>query len=346
MATSVDDALANLTFVDLEEGEENQRHERLHVDVKEVADEFYVVGRSIRGMNVRELQPHRYLFQFFLEKDVQRIIDDRPWSYEQSVLILKRITLRKDLEAVSLNLAEFWVQLHGLPAGFRSESVLQAIGNFIGVLVKIDERNFDGSIRQFFRIKIVVDVLKPLKKGICLKKDSGKWFTVDFNYERLPTSCFVCGVLDHAEKFFPEDVSPGVKPYSAELRAGNRRGTPTVGLRWIAPEKMSPTENNAAANHAGTSTSSTCNAATSEGVRVAVDNSARRRESYVSSLVVAFNDLKPENEGLSLRPFNGPGSTHVRSERHRSWPKGNRHLWELNPGSPEIPPHKESSLAT
>nr|GME03218.1 hypothetical protein Iba_scaffold569CG0420 [Ipomoea batatas] len=51
-------------------------------------------------------------------------------------------------------------------------------------------------------------------------------------------------------------------------------------------------------------------------------------------------------QGLSLRPFNGPGSTHVRSGRHGSWPRGNRHLWELNPDSPEIPPHKESSLAT
>nr|GMD25219.1 putative Ulp1 protease family catalytic domain-containing protein [Ipomoea batatas] len=40
------------------------------------------------------------------------------------------------------------------------------------------------------------------------------------------------------------------------------------------------------------------------------------------------------------------GSTHIRSERHRSWPRGNHHLLELNPGSPEIPPHKESSLAT
>lgn len=91
MATSVDDALANLTFTYLEEGEENQRHERLHVNAEEVADEFYVVGmlvidkptrfaffrdtmatvwRPTRGMNVRELQPHRYLFRFFLEKDV------------------------------------------------------------------------------------------------------------------------------------------------------------------------------------------------------------------------------------------------------------------------------------
>nr|GMD45643.1 uncharacterized protein LOC109166477 [Ipomoea batatas] len=108
MATSVDDALANLTFADLEEGEENQRHKRLHVDAEE---------------------------------------------------------------------------------------------------------------------------------GIRLKKDSGEWFTVDFKYELLPTSCFLCGVLGHAETFCPKDVSPGVKPYNAELRAGNRLGTPTAGLRWIGQEK-------------------------------------------------------------------------------------------------------------
>nr|BAF37789.1 hypothetical protein [Ipomoea trifida] len=29
-----------------------------------------------------------------------------------------------------------------------------------------------------------------------------------------------------------------------------------------------------------------------------------------------------------------------------SWPKGNRHLWESNPGSPGILPYKKSSLAT
>lgn len=56
--------------------------------------------------------------------------------------------------------------------------------------MKTDERNFDGSIRQFFRVRVAVDVLKPLKKGMRLRRDSGEWFTVDFKYERLPTFCF------------------------------------------------------------------------------------------------------------------------------------------------------------
>nr|GMC46817.1 hypothetical protein Iba_chr01aCG5600 [Ipomoea batatas] len=53
----------------------------------------------------------------------------------------------------------------------------------------------------------------------------------------------------------------------------------------------------------------------------------------------ALDSLEHLEEVLLLK------STHVRSERHRSWPRGNRHLWESNPGSPEILPHKESSLA-
>lgn len=94
----------------------------MQVDEEEVVDEFYVVGRLVtdkptrfaffrdtiagvwrpaRGMNVREPQPHRYLFRFFLDKDVQRIMDDGPWSYEQSVLILKRISLRDLLRRTS-----------------------------------------------------------------------------------------------------------------------------------------------------------------------------------------------------------------------------------------------------
>lgn len=123
---------------------------------------------------------------------------------------------------------------------FRSKAVVQAIGNFIGALVKTDERNFDGSIRQFFRIRVSVDVMKPLKKGMRLKRDSGEWFTVDFKYERLPTFCFVCGMLGHAGKFCGKEVQADhrwmAKPYSAALRAGSRRGVLTANQRWIAPE--------------------------------------------------------------------------------------------------------------
>nr|GMC76582.1 uncharacterized protein LOC109174453 [Ipomoea batatas] len=284
------------------------------------------IWRPTRGMNVRELQPHRYLFRFFLEKDVQRIIDDGPWSYEQSVLILQRTTLSEDPESVPLNMADFWVQIHGLPAGFRSEAVIQAIGKFVGVLVKTDDRNFDGSIRQFFRVRVAIDVWKPLKKGMRMKKDSGEWFAVSFKYERLPTFCFLCGVLGHAEKFCAKDETPttGAKPYSADLWAGNRRGVPTAGLRWIAPEttverrawagpdcnvpgddsgkaagdvdhgnaEHNPPSQPAEPNNDTSSIPSVNRESMGPESEVESRTAAQPGNGYVSSLVVAYNELK------------------------------------------------------
>nr|GMD81356.1 DNA mismatch repair protein MLH3 isoform X1 [Ipomoea batatas] len=50
---------------------------------------------------------------------------------------------------------------------------MSAIGSFLGVLVKIDERNFD-SIRLFYLVRVSLNVSKPLRKKIELKKDVGE----------------------------------------------------------------------------------------------------------------------------------------------------------------------------
>nr|GLL41721.1 uncharacterized protein LOC109189671 [Ipomoea trifida] len=154
------------------------------------------VGNVVLGPSVDEKE-------FFA---VGRLVSDKP---------------NVDPDIVDLEHAAFWIQVHGLSAGFRSESVLQAIGGFIGRFVKSDERNFDGSLRVFFRIRVEVDVSKPLKKGMKFKKDNGEWFSIEFRYERLPTFCFVCGILGHGDRFCPK-AAPGrdpkmVKPNGPEL---------------------------------------------------------------------------------------------------------------------------------
>nr|GLL22065.1 uncharacterized protein LOC109150754 [Ipomoea trifida] len=85
-------------------------------------------------------------------------------SFKKRDLILKWISNDTDPEAISLDSAEFWIQVHGLLVGLRLEAVLQAIGGFVGNVTKIDGRNFDEMMRTFFRVRVAIDVLKPLKK--------------------------------------------------------------------------------------------------------------------------------------------------------------------------------------
>nr|GLL21993.1 uncharacterized protein LOC109174453 [Ipomoea trifida] len=94
-------------------------------------------------------------------------------------------------------------------------------------------------MHTFFRVRVAVDVGKPLKTKMKLKRDNGAWSIVEFRYERLPTFCFLCGILGHGEKFCHKVFrGSGVdveKSYGPWLRAGQRRGTQLVNQRWVAP---------------------------------------------------------------------------------------------------------------
>ncbi|XP_031091148.1 uncharacterized protein LOC116027532 [Ipomoea triloba] len=254
-------AFANLSLAELGEEETVQQLDGISLRQPEPEIVYLAVGRlvtakpirfhffkdtmasiwqPVMGMNVMELKPRLYLFRFFHKKELDRIIDDGPWMYEQSLLLLKKLEPHEDPEAVTLSHADFWIQIHGLPVGCRSEAVLQAIGQFVGGLIKMDEKNFDGSLRAFYRIRVALNVSKPLKKGMRLKKDDGEWFTILFQYERLPTFCFLCGMIGHGEKqcakWLEEGEQQKEKPFSPSLRAGTRRNIPTSGEQWIAPD--------------------------------------------------------------------------------------------------------------
>nr|GMD42551.1 uncharacterized protein LOC109174453 [Ipomoea batatas] len=92
----------------------------------------------------------------------------------------------------------------------------------------------------FYRVRVAIDIDKPLKKHMKLKKDNGSWAFIDFRYERLPTFCFRCGLIGHGDHFCPK-IAQGYdpkaeKPYGAWMRLGTRRTMPTSGQRWVALE--------------------------------------------------------------------------------------------------------------
>lgn len=49
------------------------------------------------------------------------------------------------------------------------------------------------------RIQVLVDVRHPLKRTKKVKKQGGDAIMVTFQYERLETFCYLCGILGHME---------------------------------------------------------------------------------------------------------------------------------------------------
>lgn len=77
------------------------------------------------------------------------------------------------------------------------------VGNLIGHgLGKVLDVKVDGNVVcwcQFLLLKVEIDITLPLTQGRFLSIE-GTQIWLPFKYERLPLSCFQCGVIKHAKR--------------------------------------------------------------------------------------------------------------------------------------------------
>lgn len=195
------------------------------------------VWRPMMGMRVLPVNENLFLFQFPHARDMQRAIDDGPWSFENHTLVCKELTRQTQPEEVVLDSVDFWVQIHDLPAVYASTEFVEQIGNYVGLFVAADPNNFGGNWRSFFRVRVTLKVDEPLKRRMKLRRRDGTFQWITFRYERLNTFCFCCGLLGHSDKFckkvYEEGILPKDYPYGGWMRAGARRQAKPVGAKWL-----------------------------------------------------------------------------------------------------------------
>uniref|UniRef100_A0A803NFH1 Reverse transcriptase domain-containing protein n=1 Tax=Cannabis sativa TaxID=3483 RepID=A0A803NFH1_CANSA len=179
-----------------DEDEEGLIFDNVAVDSSEIDDRWLLVGtfltnRAIdfqamqnkiatlwqpgRGLYVKELEPNLFLFQFYHEVDIERVIEGSPWTFDRAPLIFERVKQGENPRQVVLSHLELWVQIHNMVTGFMSERIIQGIGNYIGSFVKSDPNNFLGVWRDYLRIRVKIRVDKPLKKKKKLEIQGGPW---------------------------------------------------------------------------------------------------------------------------------------------------------------------------
>lgn len=82
-----------------------------------------------------------------------------------------------------------------------------------------------------------MDISKPLRRRMKVRKTGNEWSWITFKYENVPTFCFICGIIGHADKFcsklFDVPENEITRPYGAGLRAQLRRQNNMIGSKWL-----------------------------------------------------------------------------------------------------------------
>ncbi|WOH01895.1 hypothetical protein DCAR_0521281 [Daucus carota subsp. sativus] len=208
------------------------------VNFMAMQDTLSSIWRPVKGVFMEETdQTNMFLFKFFHDRDMQRVLDDGPWTFNQQVLVIKKFNAEEQLKDIILSELFMWVQVYDVPIGFKSEFVLKSIGNFVGRYMESDPKNFQGLFRDYLRVRVAIDISRPLKSQMRIKKPGGEWLWIHFKYERLPSFCFYCGKIGHSEKFceelFDNPQAQGVRKYDSSLRASPRNQASHKGNQWI-----------------------------------------------------------------------------------------------------------------
>lgn len=106
--------------------------------------------------------------------------------------------------------------------------------------------------REFYKVRVRIDINVPLCRKMKLKKKGGEWVWVNFKYEHIPTFYFICGIIGHSERFCPKlfqqegDITERL--YGTWLRAAPKLSVLNFGSKWLRQEPVMVKRSETAAN--------------------------------------------------------------------------------------------------
>ncbi|XP_030974808.1 uncharacterized protein LOC115994718 [Quercus lobata] len=139
-------------------------------------------------------------FKFSSQYQMEWVERNGPWNFDNNLLLLCR--WKKGLSAANIVFTHspFWVQVWGLPFELMAEETGRDIGSRIGNYLETDRRSWQMDQAKFMRVRVALQLDKPLCRGGYVTNLEKKRTWVTFKYERLPSVCYGCGKIGHDER--------------------------------------------------------------------------------------------------------------------------------------------------
>lgn len=199
------------------------------VNLESIARVLKAVWKTERNFEVSDIAKNKVLFKFGKREDMDRVLMLSPWTFNKYLVVLHKLEVGEAANRICFDRALFWVQIHGLPTMSQTKDTALHLGSTLGVVEKVDVDGEGFSLSGYLRIRVSIDITKPLCRGRMVQTGGPSAMWVEFKYERLPIFCYWCGKVDHDEQDCKlwirskEAINLGEKQYGPWLRASQDR---------------------------------------------------------------------------------------------------------------------------
>nr|KJB49176.1 hypothetical protein B456_008G104900 [Gossypium raimondii] len=131
------------------------------------------------------------LVKFGNIEDRTRILNLMPWLFGQCLFAMLPFIKGQEIDAYEFNITPLWIRIYNIPLEHMVRQVAIDVGKAIGEVVA------NGGWTEFIRLRVKVDVLRPLQRVVHLVGREGTETISAINYERLPTFCYFYGLIGH-----------------------------------------------------------------------------------------------------------------------------------------------------
>lgn len=137
-----------------------------------------------------------FLVELTTPKEVELIQNKGPWFYKNDLLAITTCQSSDQLTMKHVEKGELWVQFHNAPLEAMNEEGFSIIMGPVGLELS-DPVVVKTGGKKFFRIKLQVDLGKPLKDKVRVKHPVLGEIMVYVVYERIARVCRFCGEIGH-----------------------------------------------------------------------------------------------------------------------------------------------------
>ncbi|XVF20671.1 hypothetical protein REPUB_Repub12eG0021900 [Reevesia pubescens] len=147
---------------------------------------FSKLWRTQSGLQIKEVGEKLFLFKFKDEVEKDRVLVNQPWSFNKALMVFRDFDGLVETRAINMEWCPFWVQIHGLPLGMMNKKVGIVLGETLGDVEEFDLSEGDVAWGRFLRVRVNINITKPLKRFSKVHVSEGGQTTILFKYERLP----------------------------------------------------------------------------------------------------------------------------------------------------------------